>query len=313
MGGKPSLRRLSALTASILLALAGTANAAGPTTKPIGCMIEPDRSANVGSQVIGLIENVFVERGDRVRAGQVLMTLRAGVERANVGAAKERASTDAELLASKANLTLASQKLQKTRELRSVGFVSEQALDQAIAEHEVARQKLDQNRTQKNVLAEESRTAEAYLALRTVRSPFDGVVVDRFVNLGERVEEKPLLRIAVINPLRVELLIPTTQYGAIKVGDQISIRPELPNVESALATVTNVDSVLDAASNSFRVRLSLPNSQNRLPAGLRCKADLTPVVSQAGTTTPQVSTESAAALKFSTTLQPKSSAQNLTR
>jgi len=34
------------------------------------------------------------------------------------------------------------------------------------------------------------------------------------------------------------------------------------------------DKVLDAASNTFRVRLSLPNPDNRLPAGLRCKADL---------------------------------------
>jgi hypothetical protein len=49
-------------------------------------------------------------------------------------------------------------------------------------------------------------------------------------------------------------------------------------VDSVVATVSHVDRVLDAASNSFRVRLSLPNPNYRLPAGLRCKADL-PVAS----------------------------------
>ena len=57
---------------------------------------------------------------------------------------------------------------------------------------------------------------EAQLALRTVRSPLSGVVVERYVNLGERVEERPLMRVAVIDPLRVELMVPTAMYGAPK-------------------------------------------------------------------------------------------------
>jgi multidrug efflux pump subunit AcrA (membrane-fusion protein) len=39
------------------------------------------------------------------------------------------------------------------------------------------------------------------------------------------------------------------------------------------ARVTHVDKIIDAASNTFRVRLSLPNPGNRLPAGARCKVD----------------------------------------
>ena len=50
--------------------------------------------------------------------------------------------------------------------------------------------------------------------------------------------------------------------------------PELPGAEPVQATVQHVDQVLDAASNSFRVRLSLPNPNNQLPAGLRCKAEV---------------------------------------
>jgi RND family efflux transporter MFP subunit len=242
--------------------------------KSFGCLIEPDRVADVGSQVIGLVETVNVERGDTVRAGQPLITLRAEVERANAGVADTRARVDADVRAAEASLLLAEQKMSRAQSLLAENFVSEQAVEQARAELELAKQKLAQTRSQQRIWGEERRVAEAQLALRTVRSPLNGVVVERFVNVGERVEEKPLLRVAVVDPLRVELMVPTAQYGTIKVGDRISVRPELPGVAPVVATVRHVDGVLDAASNSFRVRMTLPNPKRKLPAGLRCKADL---------------------------------------
>ena len=240
----------------------------------MGCLIEPDRVAEVGSQVVGVVERLNVERGQTVSAGQPLVSLRADVERANAGAAETRSRIDAEILATKASLDLAEQKVRRAEALVAQGFVSDQAVEQARGEAEVARQRLSQVRGQQRVWVEERNVANAQLALRTVRSPFAGVVVERYVNPGERVEDRPLLRVAVINPLRVELMVPTAHYGTLSPGDQVAIRPELPNTAAVIATVRHVDRVLDAASNTFRVRLSLPNAGNRLPAGLRCKADL---------------------------------------
>ena len=260
--------------AATLALLASTAWAAPPTpaAKPMGCLIEPDQVAEVGSQVVGLVEHIYVKRGQDVPAGAPLLKLRADVERANAGAAHLRAGVDADVLAAAAALDLAQQKVQRAEALVTQGFVSSQAAEQARGEAEVARQKLRQVRGQQDVWRGEQRVADAQLALRTVRSPFAGVVVERYVNTGERVEERPLVRVAVINPLRVELMVPTALYGSLTVGDKVSIRPELPGVDAVTATVNHVDKVLDAASNSFRVRLSLPNPNNRLPAGLRCKA-----------------------------------------
>lgn len=244
------------------------------TAKAMGCLIEPDRVADLGSQVIGVVEKLQVERGDTVKQGQLLLTLRSDVERASVHAADTRARVDADVLAAQASLELAQQKLRRAQALVAQNFVSDQALEQARGEAEVARQKLAQVRSQQRIWVEESRVAQAQLSLRAVRSPFAGIVVERFVNPGERVEDRPLLRLAVIDPLRVELMVPTAQYGTLSPGDQVMVRPELPNAPAVAATVQHVDRVLDAASNSFRVRLSLPNPEQRLPAGLRCKVDL---------------------------------------
>jgi membrane fusion protein, heavy metal efflux system len=246
-----------------------------PALKPLGCLIEPDRAANIGTQVVGIVHQVHVKRGESVRAGQVLVTLRADVERANASAAKTRAAVDAEVLAAQTGVELADQKQRRAQFLLAKNFVSPQAVDLARGELEIAQQKLSQVKGQQRIWIEERGVAEAQLALRTVRSPFDGVVVERFVNPGERVDDRPLVRVAVIDPLRVELMVPTAQYGSFSLGDSVTIRPELPGAGAVKATVQHVDRVFDAASNSFRVQLSLPNADHRLPAGLRCKADLT--------------------------------------
>jgi membrane fusion protein, heavy metal efflux system len=269
--------RLQTLLTALLLApmpLLAAPAATSSMARAVGCLIEPDRVADVGSQVVGVVERLYVERGDTVKAGQNLVSLRNDIERANVSVADTRARVDAEVLAAKASLDLALQKVRRAESLVAQNFVSTQAVEQARGEAEVARQKLSQVDSQRKIWVQERRVAQAQLAIRSVRSPFAGVVAERYINVGERVEERPMLRIAVINPLRVELLVPTALYGRLAKGDQIAILPELPGAEPVQAKVQHVDQVLDAASNSFRVRLSLPNPDNRLPAGLRCKAEV---------------------------------------
>jgi cobalt-zinc-cadmium efflux system membrane fusion protein len=248
--------------------------AASNSNKPAGCLIEPEQVADVGSPVTGVIEGLQAALGDKVEAGQALVRLRADVERANASVALIRSKVDAEVKAAQANWDLARQKVRRNQQLLEQNFVSAQAVEQAQAESEVAEQKLKLAQSQQQIYAREEVVAQAQVSMRTLRSPIAGVVIERYSNLGERVEDKPVMRIAAIDPLRVSLMVPIAQYGQVAVGNSLLIRPEMPGVEPVHATVTYVDKVVDAASNSFRVRLSLPNPGNKLPGGLRCKADL---------------------------------------
>ena len=252
--------------------LSATALSAVPP--PLSCLIEPERTAEVGSPVTGVIESIRVDRGDSVAAGQPLVVLRADVERANLEMVETRAKLEADVAAANANLALAKQRLVRSEKLYEATYLSKQALDQAAAEYEVAAQKLAQAKEQMRVVGRELGVAQAQVALRTIRSPFAGVVVDRYVNPGERVEEKPVVRVAMIDPLRVEVMLPVSLYGTMKPGQTLTVRPEVPNSTPVSARVTRIDKVVDPASNTFRVRLALPNPGNRIPAGLRCKVDL---------------------------------------
>jgi RND family efflux transporter MFP subunit len=262
-------RRRQLLIASLLVQ-GGAALAA----QPLGCLIEPFRSSDVGSPVIGVVEQTLVERGDVVRVGQPLATLRADVERQSVAVAASKAQAIGELRAAEATVELARQKLVRAKDLADQQFISSQALEQARADFQVAEQRLQQAREQRGIFAREQELAQAQLGLRTIRSPVSGVVADRFLSAGERVEEKPIFRLAVIHPLRVEVVLPSTYFSTVRAGMTVTISPDFPGAAPRLARVTVVDRLIDGASNTFRIRAELPNADYSLPAGLRCKADL---------------------------------------
>ncbi|WP_276662742.1 efflux RND transporter periplasmic adaptor subunit [Thauera aminoaromatica] len=266
------------LLSLLALGLACTAAAAVPATaaapaagQSLGCLIEPDKVADLGSPVVGVLESIRAERGDIVRKGQPLALLRSDVERASAEVARSRAASEADLRAAQANRDLARQKLTRAEDLVARNFLAQQALDQARADYQVAEQKLMQTRDQLRVWGREVGVAEAQVGLRTLRAPFEGVVVERYLSAGERVEEKPVFKLARIDMLRVEVIVPAARFGSIRVGELASVKPDLPNAAPVAASVALVDRVVDAASNTFRVRLSLPNADLRLPAGLRCR------------------------------------------
>lgn len=265
------LAGLSAWSIPLSASAAGPAAPAAGGQTMLGCLIEPDKVADLGSQVIGVLDALRVERGDFVRKGQVLAQLRSDLERATVDVARTRASTEADLRSAEAGRDLALQAMRRAEALVSRNFIAHQALDQARTDLQVAEQKVLQIREQLRVWGREVNVAEAQVGLRSIRSPFDGVVVERYLSLGERVEEKPVFRIARIDPLRVEVIVPAARYGTIRAGDVATVRPDLPGAVSLDAKVSVVDRVVDAASNTFRVRLNLPNPDHRLPAGLRCR------------------------------------------
>lgn len=256
------------------VAVAGGMLPALALAQALGCLIEPFRVSEVGSPIIGVIETAAVERGERVHAGQVLATLRAEVERQSLAVAQSKAQAMGELRAAEANAELARQKLARAKDLADKQFISSQALEQARAEAMVADNRLAQAREQRDVYAREHELAQAQLSQRTIRSPITGVIVERYLSPGERVEEKPIYRVAMINPLRVEVVLPATAYTQVRQGMNVTVLPEFPGAGPRQATVTLVDRVIDGASNTFRVRMELPNADLALPAGLRCKVDL---------------------------------------
>ncbi|MDE3226089.1 MAG: efflux RND transporter periplasmic adaptor subunit [Nitrospirota bacterium] len=124
--------------------------------------------------------------------------------------------------------------------------------------------------TNKQMASLELQRTNAEIALRTIRSPINGVVVERLMHPGEFTKQERLFRLAQLDPLRVEVFAPAALHGKVTVGMHAQVRPEAPATGVYSAKVTVVDRVIDAASGTFGIRLQLPNPDYKLPAGLKC-------------------------------------------
>jgi len=80
------------------------------------------------------------------------------------------------------------------------------------------------------------------------------------------------MKIAQIDPLIVEVYLPIAVFPAIKEGMNAEVRPSQPAGTVHIATVSVIDKVLDAASDTFGVRLMVPNPKQDMPAGVNCTA-----------------------------------------
>ncbi len=237
----------------------------------LACIIEPSQVIEIGSPVTGLIEKVHVERSDFVEAGQILVELESGAERAAVRLARAEAAMNEQVKSREASAALGKRRSARVKRLYEEETLSLDLREEVETEAEVARLELEQAHADKRLASLQLEQATALLKRRTIRSPIAGVVVDRMMSPGERVDEEAILKVAQIDPLRVEVILPSSMFGKIEVGMRAGVVPEFPGDSVHVASVTIVDRVIDAASGTFGVRLGLPNPEHKIPGGLHCQ------------------------------------------
>ncbi len=255
--------------APIVLALFAAQSLAADIPQ-LDCVVEPHIVIDLSTQIDGIVDTIRVERGDFVETGQVLVTLDSGVEQASVDFARARADATSELRAGAVNVAFAQRREDRVQTLFEENAISTDQFDEVETEARLAQLQLDQAEEATRLAELELRRAEETLKRHTIRSPIDGVVVQRYLSPGESVKFQPMLRLAQIDPLRVEVIVPVSAFGMIKVGQTAIVQPEEPMTGNYEAEIAIVDRVADAASGTFRVALDLPNPDYALPSGLKC-------------------------------------------
>ncbi|MBI9087202.1 MAG: efflux RND transporter periplasmic adaptor subunit [Desulfobacterales bacterium] len=230
-------------------------------------LIEPYALVNIGAPAEGIVAEVTVDRGSPVKQGQTLVKLESSVERAALEKARAMATVDGEIGEQQTQLAFARRVHDR---LRQVAGVSAHDKDRTATEIALTGYRLEKARENRALAELELKKAQAVLARRSIRSPISGVVVERYVSPGEFANRQPLLQLAQINPLRVEVIVPAAVFGRISPGMTAAIVPELAEYGEQTATVTIVDRVIDSASSTFGVRLELPNADHQMPSGLKC-------------------------------------------
>jgi RND family efflux transporter MFP subunit len=267
----------SRLAASLMMVCAVEAKAQSAAVPELDCVIEPQQLVKLATPVVGVIARIDVDRGDVVHKGQVLGKLEDGVEQAALKLARARGTNEFGVKAVKARLDYLRRKNARAGELMAKNIVTQAAAEEADSDANVAEQQLKEAELTLEMARLEVGHAEEALKQRTMISPIDGVVTERLLVPGEyRNEQSPILTLAQIDPLRVEVFVPTSQYGRIRIGSNAHIHPQQPIGGSYSAIVTGVDQVLGCGERHLRGATGPPESRpaaagrHTLQGSVRC-------------------------------------------
>ena len=259
---------------SLFIILLGAVNAAAQSasTNQLNCRIEPSITVALSSPVVGVITEVLVDKNSKVEKGTVVARLESSVEAATAELRRVQSELRSDVDAQKLQLDFSQRNLERVTNLYEKKAASFAELDKAKTERAIAAQQLQQAQDRKRQAELEYKRAQADLQKRTIVSPISGIVVERFKQPGEHIDFEPVLKIAHLDPLKVEVFAPSSLYGSIKEGMKANVVPELGvNPKTYIADVILVDQAIDGSSNTFGIRLSIPNPDNKIPSGLKCK------------------------------------------
>ncbi|CAN5846981.1 hypothetical protein BH11PSE8_BH11PSE8_37840 [soil metagenome] len=271
-GGAPTL------VTAVLLACFLASTPVHAVERATQCLIEPAMRVSLRSSVSAQIVGVLVDRGSTVKKGQVLVTLDTTVERATLASARYRSVMEGQVRSAEAKVANNESRLKRREELQAQHYVSAQDRDDAAAELRVAQGDLLEARDNRALSKLDGLRLDAEIGRRQLVSPIDGVVTERLQNPGELAQSGDaaiaILKLAQVDPARVELILPAARYGKLKLGDTVVVKAEAPFNGSYKATVKVVDSVIDSASGTFGVRLEVANPKHDIPIGVKCSVEL---------------------------------------
>ena len=239
------------------------------------CMIVPEEEMELSSPVNGILESVLVDFGNKIKKGQVLVKLESKIEKANVKLAKIRADSTADINEKKARHRLNQQNKARVEKLFKNKAVSQKELDEARAITVVSKYALENSKMEHQLAQQELKRNQEILAQRSIVSPFDGVVQEKFKSAGEFVDnqQSAILKLAKTDMLHIEVFLPFNLYGTVKKGMQAKIISEESTDTEYTAKVHEIAKTIQSDSGLFQVRLHLPNKNRKIISGVRCKIE----------------------------------------
>jgi len=264
----------SSKTPPVAVSVVTVAEQPWPSTYEATGTVRARTSAVIAAKLLGYVREVKVQAGDRVREGQLLITLDArdldvNSRRAEAALDEVRSSVpevDSAVAGAKANLDLAQTTFDRMQELWNKTSISHQEFDEASAKlkaaqaaYEMARGRRAQLDAQAARVQQEIRSTEVARSYAEITAPFAGVVTAKSVDPGAMaVPGAPLLTIEREGAYRLEASVEESRVAAIRVGQPVSVT--LDGVGRTLdARVSEIVPAVDAASRSYTVKIDLPS------------------------------------------------------
>lgn len=224
--------------------------------------IQPLNTVNVGSQVSGTIEKLYVDYNSKVKKGDVLLEIEPSVLQASVDEAK------ASLVSAESQRNYAKSEYTRNNTLYNAGFISRAEMEQSQTTYEQAEQSVNRMKSQYD-------RAVTNLGYATITSPVDGTVISREVDVGQTVaasfQTPDLFKIAEdLSQMQIETSVSEADIGVIKESQPVTFTVDAYPDQTFDGIVRQIRLSPTTTSNVvvYTVVIDVDNSDLRLMPGM---------------------------------------------
>ena len=206
------------------------------------------QGAVVSAELGGVVSEIRFQNGAEAKKGDVLMSLDASAE-------------EAQLHTAEADLDLARANLQRERDLAARKVVSKQELDAAQSTFGQKQGAVDNMRS--------------FIIKKQVRAPFDGQLGIRQVNVGQSIDARqPVVQLTALDPVFVDFALPQQELSKLAPGLEAHVRTDAAPGREFKGKLTALNSMVDAVTRNVTLQATLENPDHALKPGMFVKVDV---------------------------------------
>ncbi|MDY6856703.1 MAG: efflux RND transporter periplasmic adaptor subunit [Thermodesulfobacteriota bacterium] len=239
--------------------------------------LRPNREVNLSAEVPGIVNGYEADVGDRVVKNQILVNLKRTDYLLTLKEAK------ANLSAARARLDAAEKTFRRAMNLLSLEVIAAESYDRSEAEYKLAKAVVSQMEAVVSI-------SERRLSKTEIKSPFEGLVTLRMVELGQNVGPgEPVISIADMKTMKVRIHLNERDYIHLDRDDPVLVKVEAFPEIAFNGHVDRVGVKADSRTNTFDVDIRVENPDMNLKAGLTARVFLTIEVIKSAVMIPQSS------------------------
>jgi cobalt-zinc-cadmium efflux system membrane fusion protein len=274
---------------AVVLTAAASGGGAEPSARAPGpivlsrCTLEFEKTTLLGASQTGVVSEMLVRPGDRVKGGQVLGRLFDSELRAELELRRAEAENDTDIRLGEAKLALALSKLKASEALSKRNLISAEELTTHKLDAQSATLEIEAARHKRHFAGLASRQVEAMISSREFLSPHDGIVVMVFKRKGESIApNESVLRLVGSETVRVTGYLDIGDAWRIKAGQQVRVKPEISGAELPIeeevfiGQVDYVDPEINPETQTCKVVAIVENKGALLRAGLEARMEIIP-------------------------------------
>ena len=232
---------------------------------------EPIEQSTIATAVPGVIQQIVITEGQRVKKGDQLAVINHGVLLAEKKIAIARSNFVAEVAAARANLKIKRERKENVESLLSTGHVNQYELDELKSECEQAQAEFHAAENSQKINLLQIEKIQAEINDRFIQSPISGFVTEIHKQIGEHVSasDPEFATVVRVDQLKVRFYLDELALSELQVGTQVNVLLGV-NRTPRTAEVIFVSPTIDPDSGTGRVHVKVDNEDLKIRSGTVC-------------------------------------------